>query len=232
MKTALVTGGNKGIGFAVCKGLAEKGFRVFLGSRDAKRGQQAVEALRKAGHKNVELLELDVSNADSIKEAVRKLSAQTDHLDALVNNAGVYLDQNADALTVGSDVILDTLKTNTLGPLLMARAVLPLMQKAGHGQIVNVSSGMGQLSDMNGGSAAYRISKTSLNAVTRILATELSRFHIQVNSVCPGWVKTDMGGKGATRSVEQGADTIVWLAAGEGGHASGGFFRDRKPLAW
>jgi NAD(P)-dependent dehydrogenase (short-subunit alcohol dehydrogenase family) len=229
MKTALVTGGNKGIGLAVCKGLAEKGFRVFLGSRDARRGQQAVDGLH---NKNVTLLEIDVSNEESIQAAAKKLAAQTDRLDALVNNAGVYLDQSADALTVSSEVILNTFRTNTLGPLLVARAVLPLMQKAGHGQIVNLSSGMGQLSDMNGGSAAYRISKTALNAVTRILHTELGKYHIHVNSVCPGWVKTDMGGAGASRTVEQGADTIVWLAAGEAGHASGSFFRDRKPMAW
>lgn len=229
MKTALVTGGNKGIGLAVCKGLADKGFRVFLGSRDAKKGQQAVDGLR---NKNITLLEIDVSNAESIQAAAKTLAAQTDKLDALVNNAGVYLDQSADALTVGTDIILATFETNTLGALMVTRAVLPLLKKAGHGQIINVSSGMGQLSDMNGGSAAYRISKTALNAVTRILATELGKYHIHVNSVCPGWVKTEMGGKNAPRSVEQGADTIVWLAAGEAGHASGGFFRDRKPLAW
>lgn len=232
MKTALVTGGNKGIGYAVCAGLAEKGFRVFLGSRDAGRGQQACARLQKAGHKQVEWLPLDVASADSIQGAATQLASLTDHLDALVNNAGVYLDEKADALTVSTQVILDTLNTNTVGPLLVARAVLPLLKKAGHAQIVNVSSGMGQLTDMNGGSVAYRMSKSALNAVTRILSAELSAFHIGVNSVCPGWVKTDMGGSGATRSVEQGADTIVWLATGQGGHASGGFFRDRKPMAW
>jgi NAD(P)-dependent dehydrogenase (short-subunit alcohol dehydrogenase family) len=231
MKTALVTGGNKGIGLAACKGLAEKGFRVFLASRDEARGKDAVASLARTGLKTVEWIRLDVASPESINAAAKELSAKTESLDVLVNNAGVYLDQSADGLTVDPKIILETFGTNTLGPLLVTRAVLPLLEKSG-AQVINVSSGMGQLSDMNGGSAAYRISKTALNAVTRILATELAGKHIRVNSVCPGWVKTDMGGKGAPRTTEQGADTIVWLATGGAAGGSGGFYRDRKAMAW
>jgi NAD(P)-dependent dehydrogenase (short-subunit alcohol dehydrogenase family) len=230
VKTALVTGGNRGIGYAACKELAGKGFRVFLGSREFGKGEEACARLREAGVTQVEPLELDVGDEQSIRAAVEKLAARTKKLDVLVNNAGVYLDQSADALTVTPDAILTTFRTNTLGPLLLTRALAPLL--AGEGQVINVSSGMGQLDDMQGGSAAYRISKTALNAVTRILSAELAAQHIHVNSICPGWVHTDMGSASAPRTPEQGADTIVWLAGGGAGHASGGFYRDRKAIAW
>lgn len=232
MKTALVTGGNKGIGFAVCRQLAEQGFRVFLGSRDDERGEAAVVQLHEAGYPQVELLVVDVADPVSVEAAAGELAGRANHLDALVNNAGVFLDDKVSPLAIEPEVIIETFQTNTLGSLLMTRTVLPLLKKAGEAEVVNVSSGMGQLSDMNGGSAAYRISKTALNAVTRILASELSPFRIRVNSVCPGWVKTDMGGPGATRTPDQGADTIAWLASGKGGKATGGFFRDRKPIPW
>lgn len=231
MKTALVTGGNKGIGFAACRGLAEKGFHVFLGSRDAERGRHACEKLHQAGYQEVTLLEIDVSNMHSIETAAKKLMSQTDSVHALVNNAGVYLDRSATGLTVSPQIILETFNTNTLGALLLTRELVPLLEKAKGAEVINVSSGMGQLEDMGGDSAAYRISKTSLNAVTRILAHELAEKKIHVNSICPGWVKTEMGGDSAPRTVEQGADTIVWLATGEG-KASGGFFRDRKKISW
>lgn len=200
-----------------------------MGSRDAARGQKAVDALQ---HMKVTLLVLDVSRRESIQEAARQLASQVDHLDVLVNNAGVYLDKQAAGLEVDPDVILDTFSTNTLGPLLVTRALAPLLAKAGGAQVINVSSGMGQLSEMEGGSAGYRISKAGLNAVTRVLAKEFADKGVAVNSICPGWVKTDMGGAGAHRTPEQGADTIVWLASGQAGNKSGHFFRDRKQIAW
>jgi len=126
----------------------------------------------------------------------------------------------------------DTLETNLIGPLLLAQVLVPLMKRNGYGRIVNVSSGQGQLSDMGVGTPAYRVSKTALNALTRTLAAELKGSGILVNSMCPGWVRTDMGGAGAPRTVEQGADTAVWLATLPDDGPSGGFFRDRRPIPW
>lgn len=231
MKTALVTGGNKGIGYAICMGLAENGFRVFMGARDIKRGEEALSKLHKAGHSQIELIQLNVSSEPSVQDAVKKISGLISSLDVLVNNAGVFQDEKATALSVPPEIIQSTFITNTLGPLLLTRALVPMLERAKAAQVINMSSGMGQLSDMQGGSPAYRISKTALNAVTRMLAVELSAQRISVNSVCPGWVKTEMGGSKAPRTVEQGADTPIWLATGQFGK-SGHFLRDRETIEW
>jgi len=152
-----------------------------------------------------------------------------------VNNAGVFLDNKTgenSVFKVGVDTIQETLQTNLYGPLQLIQQLVPLMQKQSYGRIVNLSSGMGQLSDMGGGSTAYRISKTSLNALTKIVHAELKTDQIKINAVCPGWVKTDMGGENASRSVSEGADTAVWLATLNANGPNGGFFRDRRPLEW
>jgi len=153
-------------------------------------------------------------------------------LDVLVNNAGITDPWRGTAEDPDFDAVKDVLETNLFGAWRLAKAVLPLMRRNGYGRIVNLSSGMGQLSDMGGHSPGYRVSKTGLNALTRMLASELAAENILVNSVCPGWVRTDMGGSGARRSVEEGADTPVWLATLPNGGPSGGFFRDRKPIPW
>jgi NAD(P)-dependent dehydrogenase (short-subunit alcohol dehydrogenase family) len=151
----------------------------------------------------------------------------------LVNNAGILIDHIDTRLAeLDLEPLRWTLETNLCGALHVTQVVLPLMRRNGYGRIVNMSSGLGQLSDMRAGTPAYRISKTALNALTRILAAELEGSNIKINSTCPGWVRTDMGGPNATRSVQEGADTAIWLATLPDDGPSGGFFRDRQPIPW
>ena len=227
-KTALVTGANKGIGFEIVRELARMGFRVFLGARNPEAGRAAAGKLNS---KAVTFIEIDVSNADSIKRAADELARQTDRLDVLVNNAGILLDDDKDALTITPEIFETTLRTNTLGPWLVAQTFAPLLRKSSAPRIVNVSSGGGQLEDgADGWAPGYCVSKTALNGVTVQLAAALPKF--AVNSVCPGWVRTDMGGKGATRSVAEGAATIVWLATDAPHDLTGKFVKDRKVIPW
>lgn len=230
-KTALVTGGNKGIGQEIVRQLARAGWRVFLGARDRERGQKAATDLA-AGEGSVEFLEIDVSDRDSIQKAVAELAERTGSLDALVNNAGILEDEGPSIADANADVIRRTLETNTFGPLQLTQALLPALRKAGGARVINLSSGLGQLGDMEDGYPGYAISKTALNAVTRKFAAALQADGIAVNSVCPGWVKTDMGGANAHRTVEQGADTVTWLATEAGAEVTGQFLRDRKPIPW
>jgi NAD(P)-dependent dehydrogenase (short-subunit alcohol dehydrogenase family) len=228
-KTALVTGANKGIGFEVARELARLGRRVFLGARNVEAGRAAAERL--TGDGEVTFLEIDISNAASIERAAEELGRQTDRLDILVNNAGILLDDDKDALTITPEIFEETLRTNTLGPWLVARAFVPLLKKSAEPRIVNVSSGGGQLEDgADGWAPAYCVSKTALNGVTVQLAAALPKF--AVNSVCPGWVRTDMGGENAARSVAEGAATIVWLATDAPHDLTGKFVKDRKVIPW
>jgi NAD(P)-dependent dehydrogenase (short-subunit alcohol dehydrogenase family) len=228
-KTALVTGANKGIGFEVARELARMGFRVFLGARNAKAGRAAAEKLQ--GEGEVMFLEIDISNEKSIAGAVDELARRSEHLDVLINNAGILLDEDKSALTLTPDIFEKTLRTNTLGPWLVAAAFAPLLKKGREPRIVNVSSGGGQLEDgADGWAPAYCVSKTALNGVTVQLAAALPKF--AVNSVCPGWVRTDMGGENATRSVAEGAGTIVWLATAAPHDLTGKFVKDRKVIPW
>jgi len=228
-RIALVTGANKGIGFEVARDLARKGFHVFLGARDEKAGHAAEEKLRKEGE--VTFLKIDVSSRESVERAAEEFSRQADHLDTLVNNAGICLDEDKDVVNVSADTFEKTLRTNTLGPLLVSQAFVPLLKKSSVPRIVNVSSGGGQLADgADGWAPAYCISKTALNGVTSQLAAALPKF--AVNSVCPGWVRTDMGGANATRSIAEGAAGIVWLAADAPQNETGKFWRDRKVIPW
>jgi NAD(P)-dependent dehydrogenase (short-subunit alcohol dehydrogenase family) len=228
-KTALVTGANRGIGFEVARELARFGLKVFLGARDAKAGRAAAEKLASEGE--VTFLEIDVSDADSIRRAAEEVSRQQKHLDVLVNNAGILLDDDKSALTVTPEIFERTLRTNTLGPWLVAQAFAPLLEKSSAPRIVNVSSGGGQLEDgADGWAPCYCVSKTALNGVTVQLAAALPKF--AVNCVCPGWVQTDMGGDNATRSVGEGAATIVWLATQAPHDLTGKFVKDRKVIAW
>ncbi len=228
-KIALVTGANKGIGFEVARQLAKRGFHVFIGARNLKAGREAVKKIMKSGV-DVSFLQLDVSRPESVAAAAREFAGQNDHLDVLVNNAGILLDGDDAILKITTDMLQRTVQTNTFGPLIVAQAFQPMLAKSSAPRIVNVSSGGGQLSDMGTWAPAYSISKTALNAVTCQLAAALPKF--AVNSVCPGWVRTDMGGAGADRSVEEGADTIVWLVADAPQNLTGKFLRDRKPISW
>ena len=231
-RIALVTGGNRGIGFEICRQLATRGLAVILGARDAGEGKAAAKTLRDEGLP-VEFHRLDVTSCRSIRACVAALAERRGRIDVLVNNAGVLLDPRGSRfLDSKLDTYRDTLEANLYGPLQLAQAVIPLMKGKRYGRIVNMSSGLGQLSEMGTGTPAYRLSKTSLNALTRILATEFHGNNILVNSVCPGWVRTRMGGEGASRTPAQGADTAVWLATLPDDGPTGGFFRDRQPIPW
>src|SRR6266404_3118525 len=200
-RIALVTGANKGIGFETVRQLAREGFRVFLGARNQESGNAAAEKLnqetRNARIGNVSFLQIDIADPKSIKRAAEEFSKQSDRLDALVNNAGILLDDDKDILTTTPEIFETALRTNTLGALLVSQAFVPFLKKSDAPRIVNVSSGGGQLTDgADGWAPAYCISKTALNGVTVQLAAALPKF--AVNSVCPGWVRTDMGGTNAT----------------------------------
>jgi NAD(P)-dependent dehydrogenase (short-subunit alcohol dehydrogenase family) len=227
-KTALVTGANKGIGFEVVRELARLGLRVFLGARNVEAGKAAVSKL---GDENVSFLEIDVSKPESIRRAADELATRADRLDVLINNAGILLDDDKDALSITPEVFENTVRTNTLGPWLVTQAFVPLLKKSGEPRVVNVSSGGGQLEDgADGWAPAYCVSKTALNGVTAQLAAALPKF--AVNSMCPGWVRTEMGGENADRSVAEGAATIVWLSTDAPHDLTGKFVKDRKVIPW
>lgn len=235
---ALITGANRGIGFEICKQLLVQDYHVILTARDHQKGMAACESLRRISP-SIEFMQLDVSHQKEVDKASSYLIEKIGRCDVLVNNAGIFPDSRNDLeddwpsiLTTDIDVIRAGMETNAYGSLRMCQAVIPLMQEHRYGRIVNLSSGMGQLSDMNGCCPGYRISKAAVNVITRVIADELKGSNILVNSMCPGWVKTDMGGPGATREIPEGADTAVWLATLPDNGPSGLFFRDRKPIPW
>jgi NAD(P)-dependent dehydrogenase (short-subunit alcohol dehydrogenase family) len=225
---ALVTGANRGIGLEVCRQLAERGYRVILGSRDRAKGEQAAASL---GQPQVIPYPLDVSDAASIERARAWVAAEYGVLHVLVNNAAIHYDTWEHALDADFVTVQEAMATNVYGPWRMAQAFAPLLRQSGHGRIVNVSSEAGSLAGMGGGTPAYSLSKAALNALTRMLAAELRADHVLVNSVCPGWVATDMGGSGG-RLVREGAASVVWAALLPDNGPTGGFFRDGKPLPW
>ena len=231
-RVAVVTGGNKGIGFAICRQLASRGLRVVLTARDARRGEQACRKLGAEGA-DVVFHALDVDNDDSVVGLTRYLEKEQGRVDVLVNNAGIMIDPPGNGvLQTPLQVFRTTLETNFFGALRMCQAIVPIMHRGHYGRIVNLSSGLGQLDQMGDGTAAYRTSKAALNALTRMVSAAVSGEDILVNSMCPGWVRTDMGGANATRDAEKGAETAVWLAMLPHGGPTGGFFRDKKAIAW
>ena len=220
-RVALVSGASRGIGAEISRELArDHGFTVFAGARNP----DEVEELD-----CVVSIQLDVTDEDTIYVARERLQSDPGRLDVLVNNAGVYGEPNGAADYPLEDAH-EVLEVNTFGPWRLIQAFLPLLRKSDAPRIVNVSSGAGQLSDMYGGRAAYRVSKTALNALTRTLAYDEP--DLKINAMCPGWVRSDMGGSAATRSLEEGADTAVWLATLPDDGPTGGFFRDREPIPW
>jgi NAD(P)-dependent dehydrogenase (short-subunit alcohol dehydrogenase family) len=231
-RIAVITGGNKGIGFEICRQLAFRGVNVVLTARSPRRGAQAAKKLQGEGL-NVIFHPLDVTAPDQVQALARYLETAHGGCDVLVNNAGIALDRySMSVLDTPLRLFQDTLDTNFYGPLRLCQALIPMMLRRRYGRVVNLSSGLGQLEDMQDGSAAYRASKTALNALTRMAAAAAGNRNVLVNSMCPGWVRTDMGGPNATRGVEKGAATAVWLATLPDGGPSGGFFRDRKPIPW
>ena len=230
-RTALVTGGNRGIGFEVCLQLAERGFTVVLTARDADKARVAVAKIKTVGR--VEAAVLDVSDARSIKDAASEISKRHSLLDVLINNAGINYDTWETAENADIDgTVAETITTNLLGPWRACQAFLPLLRKSKAARIVNVSPESGSLTNMGAGPPAYQVTKAALNALTRTLAGELRNAHILVNAVCPGWVATAMGGASAPRAASEGAVGIVWAATLPDGGPTGGFFRDGKPLPW
>jgi NAD(P)-dependent dehydrogenase (short-subunit alcohol dehydrogenase family) len=220
-KVALVSGANRGIGAEIARELAaEHGYLVFAGARNP----DTIEVID-----GIEPIRLDVTDQATIDAAAEGVQSAAGRLDALVNNAGIY-GEPVGAADYDLERAHEVLEVNTFGPWRLIEAFLPLLRESDAPRIVNVSSGAGQLSDMNGGRAAYRISKAALNALTRTLASD-ERW-VKVNTMCPGWVRTDMGGSAAPRSVKEGADTAVWLATLPDDGPTGGFFRNRKPIAW
>jgi len=198
----------------------DHGFTVLAGARNP--GEVVAD-------ENLIPLRLDVRDPDSVGAAIAGIEANPGSLDVLVNNAGIYGDPTG-AADYDLDEAHEVLETNIFGPWRLIQASLPLLRSSASPRIVNVSSGAGQLAEMDGGHTAYRLSKSALNALTRTLAADEPE--ISVNSICPGWVRTDMGGSRAPRSVEEGADTAVWLATMANDVPSGGFFRNREPIPW
>ncbi len=227
-KTVLVTGANRGIGFEVCKQLGEQDFQVFLSARSNEKGKEAVEKL-KASNLSVNFLHMDVADELSIKNSASIFGKLSLSLDVLINNAGI-LEDSKDITKMPTKELQETLNINTVGAFIVIREFLQFMKSGS--RIINVSSGAGSLASMSTYAPAYSISKTALNAITKQFAGVLSHKNIAVNSVCPGWVKTDMGGMGATRSVKKGAETIVWLATEAPVSKTGLFLRDKKSIDW
>lgn len=233
MPSALITGANKGIGLEIARQLASRGYEVWIGARRAKAGEEIAQQLAVDGRTARAVL-LDVTRPETIAAAAALLAERGGGLDVLINNAGVLLDRQQPPSQTPPDILRATLETNLIGALATTRAFLPLLQQSGAARVINISSGGGQLSDMASSvwAPAYQISKTALNALTCLLASELKPLGIPVNAVCPGWCRTDMGGAAAPRSPADGADTPVWLATEAPRELTGKFLRDRTEIPW
>jgi NAD(P)-dependent dehydrogenase (short-subunit alcohol dehydrogenase family) len=238
-RVALVSGANRGIGFAIAERLAHKGLKVILGTRNEKKGLEAQKLLVTKGL-DVHFTLLDVADVTSVMAAVGRISDTFGRLDVLINNAGISIDSESGILELPLGLLKNTLGTNAFGPLLLSQGCVPIMRKNHYGRIVNISSTLGSLADIVNPesnynelqSPAYRLSKTILNGITALLARELRNQNILVNAVCPGWVRTDMGGPQAPLLPEQAAETPVWLATLPDNGPTGGFFREHQPIPW
>lgn len=226
-KTALVTGGNRGIGLAIAQALAEKyDYRVIIGSRNLTAGKEAAATINEAAS----AVALDLSDRPQLERQIEALTATYPSIDVLVNNAGIY--PPGKALEIDINTVEAALNVHVIGPWVLSQKLVPRMIQAGYGRVVNVSSGGGSFAEgLSPRHAAYGVSKAGLNALTAQLAQTVPPF-VKVNAMCPGWVRTRMGGQAATRSPEQGADTAIWLATLPADGVSGGFFRDRQPIEW
>ncbi|MGL4397486.1 MAG: SDR family NAD(P)-dependent oxidoreductase [Hyphomicrobium sp.] len=233
---ALVTGGNRGIGREIVRQLARAGLVTVLGARDAAKGAAAAADIRAKDGLTVTSVALDVTDDASIAAAVRDIEKRHGPIDVLVNNAAILIDKpngfDASLFEMTAETMRATFETNVIAPSLLMKAIVPGMRERGYGRVVNVSSTAGQLAEMGAGFPAYRTSKAALNAVTRIAAAEVGRGDVKINAMNPGWVRTDMGGKNAPRSVAEGAETAVWLATLPSDGPTGGFFEDNKTIPW
>ena len=227
---ALITGANRGIGLAVCRQLAERGYTVLLTARSFTKARDAAEPLQAQGLA-VHPVQLDVSNPDRVARARDHVAQEYGLLDALVNNAAIDYDTDQNVLTADLDRVRTVFEVNTLGAWRVTQAFLPLLRKSAHGRIVNVSSGAGVLRSLRGGTPAYSLSKVGLNALTLMTAAALDGTGILVNAIGPGWVATDMGGPGG-RPIDDGAASVIWGVTLPDDGPTGGFFKDGKPVPW
>ncbi len=231
-RVALVSGGNRGIGFEVVRQLAALGHRVVLGSRELAHGESAARKIDREHPGRVIALRLDVTDPARIDQLAKEIEKRFGAVDILINNAGIHYDTWQTAVAADIEgVVREAIDTNLLGAWRLIRAFAPPMRRRRWGRIVNVSSGAGAIGSMGAGTPAYSTSKVALNALTRIVADELRGSGVLVNAVCPGWVATDMGGSGG-RPVSEGAAGIVWAATLPDNGPTGGFFRDREPIDW
>ena len=238
-KTALVTGANKGIGYEIAAGLARQGYRVAVGARDDDRREEAVTTLRAAGA-DVFGVRIDVGSDDSVAAAVTSLEGEVDHLDAIVNNAGINGPSAEgslqDPLTLDLDMVRTNVETNVFGAVRVINAMLPLLRRSASPRIVNVSTNMASLELRTGPvMAAYAPSKTMLNAMTVQYARRFAETDptILINAVCPGYVATDFTGHpDGARTPAQGAAVSVRFATLPDGGPTGGFFDDDGAIAW
>jgi NAD(P)-dependent dehydrogenase (short-subunit alcohol dehydrogenase family) len=226
---AVVTGANRGIGYQIARQLGQQGLHVVVTARREGRGREALAELQKEGLL-ASFFPLDVTSDESAEKLAAHLRADFGRLDVLVNNAGIAIDKWVPALDGTMDQFIKTYETNVFGVVRMCRALIPIMRDGGYGRVVNISSNLGSMEKIGGFTLAYRTSKTAVNAITRVIAAELKDGKILVNSMCPGWVKTELGGDDAPRTPEEAADTAIWLSTLPPGGPHGGFFQDRKPF--
>lgn len=237
-KRALVTGGNKCIGFVICQGLLAQGFELILAARRREAAcrqtslDKASSANEQLNSSNARPIELDISDDDSIQTAAKNLSQEIDSLDVLINNAGIYPDEGVNILTISRELLNQTMNVNAFGAIRITQAFLPLLTKSSHAPVINTSSGLGELAGLSADIPSYCLSKLTLNGATIMLAEALQDKGIVVNAFDPGWVKTDMGGSSAARTPEQGADTAVWLATVAPANLSGKLFHDRQQVSY
>jgi NAD(P)-dependent dehydrogenase (short-subunit alcohol dehydrogenase family) len=227
-KTVLVTRANRGIGLDVCKQFGDLGYHIFLTARNNETGKSAAKKLIDVGIKT-DFIQMDVADEETIKKAASEFSELSLQLDVLINNAAI-LEDSGDITKMPTKELWNALNTNSISAFIVIREFLPFI--VNNGKIINVSSGAGALADMSSYAPAYSISKTTMNAITKQFAAVLKKKKISVNSVCPGWVRTDMGGWTAPRSVKKGAETIVWLATEAPVDKTGLFWRDKKVIEW
>jgi NAD(P)-dependent dehydrogenase (short-subunit alcohol dehydrogenase family) len=230
-KTALITGANKGIGFEIARQLSSRGWRVVVGARNPSAGRAAAATIVREGG-SAEFLEINVADTESIQRAAVEFGKMVPQLDVLINNAAIYPDEGMTILTIPRSQLASTFQTNTFGVVEVTQVFLPYLRRSKDARVINLSSGYGQIEGLTSSVPSYCLSKLALNGATLMLAEALRPDGIAVNSMSPGWVRTDMGGSSAPLSVAEGADTAVWLACDAPRSLTGKFFRERNEIPW
>jgi NAD(P)-dependent dehydrogenase (short-subunit alcohol dehydrogenase family) len=243
-KVAVITGANRGLGFATARRLGHSGVHVMIGARTPEDGKEAADRLRREGL-DAEPLQIDVDSVTSVQEAAERVEREHGHLDILINNAGILPEATADdAGLLDLDLFRQTFDTNVFGAVAVTKAFLPLLRKSASGRIVNVSSTMGSLSDQSDPSSvyygmvvpAYQMSKAALNGLTVALSKTLTGTSVKVNSICPGWVQTDLAGPenraAAPSTADDAAQIVVDMATLPDDGPSGRFVDREGAVAW